>query len=174
MYLCRARSVAKVLLGAVTGALLWGLAQGCANGLDQSSPESVARLFVHAVDRGQVEELLAILPPDESLGVTFNCGHANTLRSIFSRKRDEARAELAARKAAGHRMKLHSFDGEGSKTGELVAGDIFEGCTVLRPVTVHRSKVIASLAKGGWADRDTETWTFLRFEPEGPWYFAKH
>jgi hypothetical protein len=174
MFPRRSREVARRLGSPLIGALLSVLTASCANGLDQSSPEGVARLFVHAIDRGRVDEFLAILPPDEKLASSFDCGHADTLKSVFMRKRDEARAELAARKAAGHQMRLHRFDGEGSKTTELSQGDLFEGCTVLRPLTVHRSKVTASLAKGGSADRDTETWTFLRFEPEGPWYFARH
>jgi hypothetical protein len=134
----------------------------------------VAATVVRALDRGQPEAFLAVLPPDEALEETFDCGHGDTLRGVFQRKRDEARAELAARRAAGHRVKLHVFDGEGSATDELGVGDLFEGCTVKRPVTVHRARVSVSLSKGGRADRDLETWNFLQFEPEGPWYFARH
>ncbi len=164
----------RALCGGVIGALLGGGALGCGAQADPSTPEGVARAVVTALDRGMPEALLAVLPPDEALAASFDCGPTDHLRAAFQRRREDARAELAARRAAGHRVKLLSFDDPGSATSELAVGEDYEGCRVTRPVTIHRARLQLSLSKSGRADKDGETWIFFRFEPDGPWYFGKH
>lgn len=153
---------------------IWLLALvSCSSPPDTSTPRAVADRVVTSLDRGDAAEFLTVLPAEADLAKTFDCGRNDTLRNSLQRRREDAPAEFAARRQAGHRVRLVQFDKAGSTTVEMVPGDVFQGCTVLTPVTVHRSRVELSLSKSGRMDVDQETWTFVRFSAEGPWSFVR-
>ena len=161
----------KSTFGHITVCLV--LLMSCQSQVDSSSPRAVATLVVSALDKGDAAAFMGVLPTDSQLESTFDCGRTNQLLAALQRRREDAPAEFAARRQAGHRVRLVQFDRPGSATTTLEVGDVFHGCAARVPVTVHRSRIELSLSKAGRIDVDTETWTFLRFTPEGPWYFAK-
>lgn len=156
----------------IAGGLLASLA-ACASPADTSTPRAVAERVVAALDRGDAASFLANLPTDTDLERTFDCGRANSLLAATQRRREDAPAEFAARRQAGHKVRLVQFDQPGTQSVELLPGDVFHGCTVRQAVKVHRSRVELSLSKSGRMDLDQETWVFLRFTPDGPWTFAR-
>jgi len=151
----------------------FALLAACQNQVDSSSPRAVATLVVTALDKGDAATFMGVLPSDSQLESTFDCGRTPQGLASLQRRREDAPAEFAARRQAGHRVRLVHFDRPGSTTTTLEVGDVFHGCAARVPVTVHRSRIELSLSKSGRIDVDIETWTFLRFTPEGPWYFAK-
>lgn len=150
-----------------------GLLVACASPADMNTPRAVAERVAAALDRGDAGGFLAMLPADGDLERTFDCGRGDNLRAAVQRRREDAPAEFAARRQAGHRVRLVQFDQPGTQTVELLPGDVFHGCTVRQAVKVHRSRVELSLSKSGRMDLDQETWVFLRFTPDGPWNFAR-
>lgn len=120
-----------------------------------------------------MEHFLEVLPPLDALGAAFDCGRADSLRAALRRRLDEIRAEFEARRKANFRVRLVDFDLPGSTTAELTPGDVFQTCTVRHPLTVHSARVALSRHRSGRIEDTTETWSFLRFEPEGPWYYGK-
>ncbi|MBL8785172.1 MAG: hypothetical protein JNJ59_09745 [Deltaproteobacteria bacterium] len=164
----------KVLQGVARNLLVSGLAagaMGCSGGGKPGDTRAVAESFITALDRGDPNRFVAVLPPEDRLGTAFDCGRADTLRATIQRRREDARSDLEARKAAGLRVKLTDF--QPSEPSELGVGDVFHGCTVKASVGVQRAKVTFTLSRGGRADDVQETWTFVRFEPGGPWYYMK-
>lgn len=146
---------------------------GCNAGAPSGSPRAVAETVVGAFDTGDVARFMSVLPSEDQLGAAFDCGRADTLRAALRRRLDDIQSEFEARRMANFRMRLLAFDLDGSETSALGSGDVYQGCTVRAPVTVHRSRVSLSRKRGGRNDDSTDTWTFLRFEPEGPWYYGK-
>lgn len=145
---------------------------GCA-APPNASPRTVADVVVKALDQGDVPGFLAVLPSEDQLGEAFDCGHADTLRAALRRRLDDLRAELEARREAHFRTRISAWDEAGSETVELAPGDVFQGCAARAAVTVHRSRLTLTRTRGGRNDNARETWTFLRFEPDGPWYYGK-
>lgn len=145
----------------------------CSSPAASNTPRAVADQVITALDKGDASAFLAVLPAEAELTHAFDCGRNDTLRNALQRRREDAPAEFAARRQAGHRVRLVQFDKAGSSTVELVPGDVFQGCTVLTPVTVHRSLVELSLSKSGRMDLDQETWTFVRFTADGPWSYVR-
>lgn len=145
----------------------------CGQAADLRSPRAVAERLVAALDEGDATAFVELLPPDPLIAEAFDCGRTDHLRAAFQRRREDAPAEFAARRHAGHRVRLVQFDAPGSTTTPLELGDVFQGCAARRPLTLHRARVELSLSKAGRMDIDSETWLFLRFTAEGPWYFAK-
>lgn len=148
------------------------LATAC-RGQPTATPRSVADAVVSALDKGDVRRFMAVLPPTDLLGDAFDCGRADSLRAALQRRLDDVPAEFEARRQANFRMRLVAFDETGSDTAELAEGDVFHGCTARRALTVHRSKLRLTRTRGGLNEEVSEVWTFLRFEPEGPWYYGK-
>lgn len=146
---------------------------GCQAAAPTESPHTVAETVVAAFDQGDVERFLAVLPSEESLGRAFDCGRADTLRAALRRRLDELRSEFDSRKQANFRMRLLAFDEPGSETLELAPGDVFQGCTARTALTVHRARVSIARKRGGRNDDSHETWTFMRFDADGPWYYGK-
>jgi len=138
-----------------------------------ATPRSVAENVVGALDRGDVRRFLAVLPPVDRLGEAFDCGHTDGLRAALRRRLDDVPAEFEARRQANFRVRLLTFDDAGSETEELAPGDVFHGCTARINLTVHRSQVRLSRMRGGRVEEVQESWTFLRFEPAGPWFYGK-
>jgi hypothetical protein len=157
---------------AVVGMFIVAL-MGCGSPPDNATPRAVAERVVAALDAGDAGAFLDTLPSDADLERTFDCSRGNSLRGALQRRREDAPAEFAARRHAGHRVRLVRFDQAGTTSVELVPGDSFQGCTVLKAVMAHRSRVELSLSKSGRMDFDQETWTFLRFSADGPWTFAR-
>lgn len=166
-----ARSTVLALGSLLAVALL--AANACGQAADLRSPRAVAERLVAALDEGDATAFVELLPPDPLIAEAFDCGRTDHLRAAFQRRREDAPAEFAARRHAGHRVRLLQFDAPGSTTTPLELGDVFQGCAAKRPLTLHRARVELSLSKAGRMDIDTETWLFLRFTAEGPWYFAK-
>lgn len=146
---------------------------GCHAGAPTDSPRSVAEAVVVAFDTGDVARFMSVLPSEDQLGAAFDCGRADTLRAALRRRLDDIHGEFEARRMANFRMRLVAFDLEGTETSALGIGDVYQGCTVRAPITVHRSRVSLSRKRGGRNDDSTDTWTFVRFEPDGPWYYGK-
>lgn len=146
---------------------------GCGSGAPTGSPRSVAESVVGALDTGDVRRFMAVLPTEDQLGAAFDCGKADTLRAALRRRLDDIHSEFEARRMANFRMRLVSFDRDGSQTTTLTPGDVFRGCVARTPVTLHTSHVSVARKRGGRNDDTDETWPFLRFEPDGPWYFGK-
>jgi len=149
----------KVLQGVARNLLVGGLAagaMGCSGGGKPGDTRAVAESFITALDRGDPNRFVAVLPPEDRLGTAFDCGRADTLRATIQRRREDARSDFQAREPA-----------------DLRVGDVFHGCTVKASVGVQRAKVTFTLSRGGRADDVQETWTFVRFEPGGPWYYMK-
>lgn len=138
-----------------------------------ATPEAVARLVVKAMNQGEAVNYVRTLPTLEEVGQTFDCGRYDLIRGRLMRAREDVYVEFEARRQAGHRLKLKAFDTEGSKTTRLDVGDMFQGCQVLKPVYVHESQVNLELTRSNRVDPTTETWTFLRFEEQGPWNFFR-
>lgn len=161
-------ALSTCIVGGLTGYLM-----ACGSVPDTSSPRAVAERVAGALDRGDAAAFLAMLPADTDLERTFDCGRADNLRAALQRRREDAPAEFAARRQAGHKVRLVKFDQPGTQSVELLPGDVFHGCTVRQAVKVHRSRVELSLSKSGRMDLDQETWVFLRFTPDGPWTFAR-
>ncbi len=159
--------------GAHASWILLSALGACAGEPPTASPRAVTEAVVAALDEGDVARFLEVLPPEEALGEAFDCGRADTLRAALRRRLDEVRAEFEARRQANFRMRLVAFDGEGSATIDLATGDVFQGCTVRKPLTVHRSRVSLSRQRAGRVEDTAETWVFLRFAPRGPWYYGK-
>lgn len=157
---------------AIRRACLAALLVACASP-PNTSPRSVADAVIKALDQGDVQRFLAVLPTEDQLGEAFDCGHADTLRAALRRRLDDLRAELEARREAHFRTRLLGWDEDGSETVELEPGDVFMGCAARVPLTVHRSRLTLQRTRGGRNDNARETWTFLRFESDGPWYFGK-
>lgn len=145
----------------------------CSSPSASNTPRAVADQVVAALDKGDAAAFLAVLPAETELTRTFDCGRNDTLRNALQRRREDAPAEFAARRQAGHRVRLMQFDKAGTTTVELAPGDVFQGCNVLTSVTVHRSRVELSLSKSGRMDLDQETWTFVRFTVDGPWSYVR-
>lgn len=139
-----------------------------------ATPRSVAETVVAALDKGDVRRFVAVLPTEDKLGETFDCGRADSLRAALRRRLDDVPAEFEARKKANFRVRLVAFDGEGSESAELAPGDVFHGCTARVAVSMHRSRVTLSRTRGGQNEETQETWTFLQFEPDGPWFYGKY
>jgi len=137
------------------------------------SPRAVADTVVGALDQGDVQRFLSVLPAEAQLGQAFDCGHSDTLRTALRRRLDDLRSELEARRNANFRMRLLAFDEPGSETTELAPGDVFQGCTVRTAVVVHRSRVALSRKRAGRNEDTRELWTFLRFERDGAWFYGK-
>jgi len=146
---------------------------GCQAATPTESPQTVAEAVVGAFDTGDVERFLAVLPSEQQLGDAFDCGRTDTLRAALRRRLDDIRTEFDSRKKANFRMRLLEFDEPGSETLELVPGDIYQSCSARVPLTIHRSRVSISRKRGGRNDDSHDTWAFLRFAPDGPWYFGK-
>ncbi len=159
----------RLALGMAAVALL----SGC-RGEPTATPRSVAETVVAALDKGDVARFLAVLPTEDRLGEVFDCGRADTLRAALRRRLDDVPAEFEARKRANFRVRLIAFDGPGSESVELAPGDVFHGCTARVAVAVHRSRVTVSRTRGGRLEETDETWTFLQFDPEGPWSYGKY
>jgi hypothetical protein len=163
----------------VVGALLplWWLPAvaliACSSGAPNESPRSVAETVTSALDEGDVQRFLEVLPPEDKLGEAFDCGRSDSLRAALRRRLDELRAEFEARRKANFKVRLVAFDLAGSTTAELAPGDVFQGCTARHPLTLHSARVSLSRQRAGRIDDTTETWSFLRFEPNGPWYYGK-
>ncbi len=149
------------------------LALAACRGQPTATPRSVADAVVSALDKGDARRFTAVLPPTDLLSDAFDCGRADTLRAALQRRLDDVPAEFEARRQANFRMRLVAFDEAGSETASLAIGDVFHGCTARRAVTLHRSKLRLSRTRGGRNEEVAEVWTFLRFEPDGPWYYAK-
>lgn len=168
-------SVLEQVLQGVARNLLVGwlavAAVACSRGGGPGDTRSVAESFIAALDRGDPNRFVAVLPPEDRLGAAFDCGRADTLRATIQRRREDARSDLEARKAAGLRVKLTDF--QPSEPSELGVGDVFHGCTVKTVVGVQRAKVTFTLSRGGRADDVQESWTFVRFDAGGPWYYMK-
>jgi len=147
---------------------------GCRGGEPTATPRSVAETVVAALDRGDRQRFVAVLPTEDKLGEFFDCGRVDTLRAGLRRRLDDVPAEFEARKKANFRVRLVAFDGPGSESEELVPGDVFHGCSARASVAVHRSRVTLSRTRGGRLEETQETWTFLQFEPEGPWFYGKY
>lgn len=149
------------------------LALTACRGQPTATPRSVADAVVSALDKGDARRFAAVLPPTDQLGDAFDCGRADSLRAALQRRLDDVPAEFEARRQANFRMRLVAFDETGSDTTDLAEGDVFHGCTARHALTVHRSKLRLSRTRGGLNEEVAEVWTFLRFEPEGPWYYGK-
>jgi len=164
----------QVLQGVAKNVLVGWLAMGevgCAGGGTPGDTRTVVESVITALDRGDPNRFVSALPPEDRLGATFECGRNDSLRAAIRRRREDARGDLEARKAAGLRVKLADF--EPGEPGELAVGDVFHGCTVKAAVGVQRAKVTFTLSRGGRADDVQENWTFVRFDPGGPWYYMK-
>jgi len=154
-------------------ATLASLLLACGGG-GKDSPRVVAEAVIAAMAAHDGGGVGALMPSASALGAAIDCtGAEQDLVEQLERAKAKNAKRMArdAEKMAGVTLALKDFDLEGSSDKELAVGDPFEGCKVVKPFTVHRSKLTVTMTKDGATKDDRDSWTFIRLD--GAWYFAK-
>lgn len=142
----------------------------CGGGHDQSSPRGVAEAIVRAMDRGEADVTLSLLAPEQRVREAFECKNDGLGRAL-ARARDDVRASYEELRQTGVRVTLAGFDGKGSESLRLAAGESWRDCVARAPVEVHRARLTLVYKKGARADEDGERWDFVKLPPDDLWWF---
>ncbi len=133
------------------------------------SPRATADAVAKAFGERSPQQALALMPTPELLKKHFECPD-DSLGKRLTGKRDGAAKEFE-KVPADMAIRVGEFDKQGTEEKLYKAGETYQGCKVLAPVTAHKSRLELHITKGGKTDYDGETWLFLKFGEEEKWYF---